>query len=239
MRVTVVGCSPAWPNPGGAQSGYLVEHERGRLLLDCGPGVLPRLLEQERWPSIDAIVISHLHLDHWGDLVPWALGVRFGTGAEAKPPELWLGPGDRTKLLEHAARLASAEMFEQAFAIREHDGNGTFTAAGFEVTPRLVPHYDIHCWALRVSDGDVALGYSADGGPSDALVETARGAGLFLCEATLNGGEPEPRGHLTLEEALAAYGASGAKRLAVVHRPADLPPAPDRERAHDGLVIDL
>ena len=54
MRLTVIGCSPAWPNPGGACSGYLVE---GRLLLDCGPGVLSRLRENGNgWPEVDAIV---------------------------------------------------------------------------------------------------------------------------------------------------------------------------------------
>src|SRR6266516_156281 len=68
MKLEVVGCSPAWPNPGGAQSGYLIEGP-GRLLLDCGPGVLARLREQDSWPEIDAIVITHWHLDHWGDLV--------------------------------------------------------------------------------------------------------------------------------------------------------------------------
>ena len=46
MRVHVVGCSPAWPNPGGAQSGYIVEEEGRRILLDCGPGVLPRLRQR-------------------------------------------------------------------------------------------------------------------------------------------------------------------------------------------------
>ena len=55
MQLTVIGCSPAWPNAGGAQSGYLVEGE-GRLLLDCGPGVLARLREHDgSWPRIDAL----------------------------------------------------------------------------------------------------------------------------------------------------------------------------------------
>ena len=82
MHVHVVGCSPAWPNPGGAQSGYLVEEDGRRLLLDCGPGVLPRLRRLEPWPRLDAIVITHFHLDHWGDLVPWAFGGLFGAGRE-------------------------------------------------------------------------------------------------------------------------------------------------------------
>ncbi len=79
VKLTVVGCSPAWPNPGGAQSGYLLEGP-GRLLLDCGPGVLAKLREREAWPHVDAIAITHWHLDHWGDLVPWVWGSTLGPG---------------------------------------------------------------------------------------------------------------------------------------------------------------
>src|SRR6266540_7396799 len=99
VKLTVVGSSPAWPNPGGAQSGYLVE-DRGRLLLDCGPGVLSRLREQDGWPRIDAIVISHFHLDHWGDLVPWVWGSMFrrSHNGSASRPQLWVPPGGRETL---------------------------------------------------------------------------------------------------------------------------------------------
>ena len=63
MKLTVIGCSPAWPNAGGAQSGYLVEGE-GRLLLDCGPGVLARLRRlDDGWPRVDAVAITHFHAD--------------------------------------------------------------------------------------------------------------------------------------------------------------------------------
>src|SRR5437773_11797784 len=65
VKLTVVGCSPAWPNPGGAQSGYLVEGSE-RVLLDCGPGVLGRLREREPWPTVDAIALTHFHLDQIG-----------------------------------------------------------------------------------------------------------------------------------------------------------------------------
>src|SRR3712207_2194395 len=62
VKLRVVGCSPAWPNPGGAQSGYLVESgDGGRVLLDCGPGVLARLRADEGWPRVDAILITHWH----------------------------------------------------------------------------------------------------------------------------------------------------------------------------------
>ena len=74
MRLTVIGSSPAWPNPGSAHSGYMLEADGSRVLLDCGPGVLGRLREHSTWPEVDAIAITHFHLDHWGDLVPWVWG---------------------------------------------------------------------------------------------------------------------------------------------------------------------
>ena len=94
MKLNVVGCSPAWPNPGGAQSGYLLEGP-GRLLMDCGPGVLARLRSngENGWPQVDAIAITHFHLDHWGDLVPWVWGAMWGFGRDYEKPELWLPPG--------------------------------------------------------------------------------------------------------------------------------------------------
>src|SRR6476619_901882 len=98
VRLTVVGCSPSWPNPGRAQSGYLLESEDGRLLLDCGPGVLSRLREREPWPHVDAVVLTHFHLDHWGDIVAWVFGASFGAGKDIAPPELWVPPGGRATL---------------------------------------------------------------------------------------------------------------------------------------------
>src|SRR5215210_1769705 len=99
VKLTVVGCSPAWPNPGGAQSGYLVETDGKRLLLDCGPGVLARLRSGNGgWPEVDAIVITHFHLDHWGDIVPWVWGRMFGLGRELSRPELWVPPEGAAEL---------------------------------------------------------------------------------------------------------------------------------------------
>src|SRR5215471_11804392 len=109
MRLTVVGSSPAWPNPGGAQSGYLLEGD-GRLLLDCGPGVLGRLREQETWPRIDAIAITHFHLDHFGDLVPWVWGVLHGPGGDIARCELLVPPGGTRALRELGSRLGQEAM---------------------------------------------------------------------------------------------------------------------------------
>ncbi|MBI4172813.1 MAG: MBL fold metallo-hydrolase [Actinobacteria bacterium] len=240
MKLTVVGCSPAWPNPGGAHSGYLVEGP-GRVLLDCGPGVLTRLREREAWPRVDAIVITHFHLDHWGDLVPWVWGSMYGLGHEAPQPELWVPPGGREHLEELGWRLGFPDMFERTFAIREYAEGVSFVAAGLTVTALRLPHYTLQTFGLRVANNRRTLAYSGDAAPSEQLVELARDADLFLCEATLERGEldGEPRGHLSAEEAVAAFEASGARRLLIVHRPAELDLDPELEQAFDGLELEL
>jgi ribonuclease BN (tRNA processing enzyme) len=239
VRLTVVGSSPAWPNPGGAQSGYLVEG-RGRLLLDCGPGVLARLRLTGFWPEVDAIAISHFHLDHWGDLVPWAWGALLGPGAGRPRPELHLPPGGRAYLAGLADRLgAGRDLFERVFELGEYHGNAPLRAAGLMLVPVQVSHYRVETYGFRVSDGSATLAYSADTGPDDALVRLARDADLLLCEATLADGEPEPRGHLSLAEAEAAFAASGARRLLVTHRPEELPIGAGVEIARDGLELDV
>src|SRR5919201_1006764 len=105
VKLTVIGCSPAWPNPGGAHSGYLVENGLGRILLDCGPGVLPRLRDRETWPDLDAIVVTHFHLDHWGDLVPWVWGAMFSPAAAGRRPELWVYRSGSERLCDFGERL--------------------------------------------------------------------------------------------------------------------------------------
>lgn len=238
MRVTVIGCSPAWPNAGGAQSGYLVEQPEGRLLLDCGPGVLARLRANDGgWPRVDAVAITHFHLDHWGDLVPWIFGAAFGPGREVPRPELWLPPGGLERLRDHGERMSFVGQIEDAFEPREYADDVPFDAAGFGVTPHRLDHYSELTFGLRVSNHASSLAYSGDTGPSDNLAELARDADVFLCEATLKEPEPAERGHLSEDEAVAAFEASGAKRLIVIHRPDELPLDPSVERAADGDVL--
>jgi ribonuclease BN (tRNA processing enzyme) len=242
VKLTVVGSSPAWPNPGGAQYGYLLEGP-GRLLLDCGPGVLARLRDVNGgWPFVDSIVITHWHLDHWGDLVPWVWGNMVGPGTGQDKPELWLPPQGRARIRDFGSKLGWEDMFESTFGVRDYEEGMTFhTAAGLDVYAIRLPHYPLRTYGLRVSNGDHTLAYSGDSGPDDRLAEVARDADLFVCEATLLRGELDgsPRGHLSVDEAVVAFEAAGAKRLLLTHRPHELPPPDGYELAYDGLVIEL
>jgi ribonuclease BN (tRNA processing enzyme) len=237
VQLTVIGCSPAWPNAGGAQSGYLVEGD-GRVLLDCGPGVLARLREQDGgWPRVDAVVITHFHLDHWGDLVPWIFGAAFGPGREVPKPELWLPPDGRERLDHFGRQMAFARQIDDVFDVREYVDHEAFSAGGFDIRPVRLDHYSELTFGLRVSNHSSTLAYSGDTGPSAKLVELARDADLFLCEATLREPEPAERGHLSETEALEAFRDSGARRLVIIHRPSELGLDPEIERAADGDVL--
>jgi ribonuclease BN (tRNA processing enzyme) len=241
LKLTVAGCSPAWPNPGGAQSGYLLESGGGRLLLDCGPGVLARLRQREPWPELDAIAITHWHLDHWGDLVPWVWGRMFGPGETTKRPELWIPPGGGEMLETIGSRLGRPDMFSSTFDLHEYVDAERFETAGFEVTPERVLHYELLAFGFRAAANGTVLAYSGDSGPSDALPKLAEEADLFVCEATLLQPNPEggTRGHLAADEAAEAFEAARAKRLLLTHRPSERPLDPAFQQAHDGMEVEL
>jgi ribonuclease BN (tRNA processing enzyme) len=242
VRLTVIGSSPAWPNPGSAHSGYMLEVNGTRLLLDCGPGVLGRLRETERWPHIDGIAITHWHLDHWGDLVPWVWGSFYlSTNGPLPRPALWVQPGGAEYLTDLGQRLGFPDMFERTFQLEEYAPDTPFDVGPLRVTATRVPHYKLQTYAFRAEATGRSLTYSGDSAPSDELVAAARDADLFVCEATLLRGEldGEPRGHLSLDEAVEAFEASGAKRLLVTHRPYELPTPDDLQLAHDGLELDV
>jgi len=243
VKLRIVGCSPAWPNPGGAQSGYLVEDAGGRLLLDCGPGVLARLRDWEDWPRVDAIAITHWHLDHWGDVVPWVWAAQFGPASKLAAPELWVPPEGRDFLSDLGGRLGQPKMFEQAFDVREYEPGRPFESVGMLVTPVRVLHYELEAYGFRVSANGTVLAYSGDSGPNGGLAELAQDADLFVCEATLADGHEEregrPRGHLSAREAESISTSAGVKRLLLTHRPVERPLDERFEQARDGLELEV
>jgi ribonuclease BN (tRNA processing enzyme) len=150
-------------------------------------------------------------------------------------------PGGIETLDSIGDRIGQPGMFSNAFELYEYVDAEPFEAAGFEVTPERVLHYELLAFGFRAAANGTVLAYSGDSGPSDALPKLAADADLFLCEATLLAPNPEggTRGHLAAEEAIAAFEAGGAKRLLLTHRPDERPLEGSLELAHDGLEIEI
>ena len=113
--------------------------------------------------------------------------------------------------------------------------------AGFEVTAVRLPHYTLETYGFRVERDGVTLAYSGDSAPSGRLVELARDADLFVCEATLlarRARRPAARPPLARRGAGRVRRARARSRLLLTHRPAELPTADGLEPAYDGLELD-
>lgn len=226
MRLTVLGRSPASPNPGEACAGYLVEGGGARVLLDIGPGVVSQLVRKHHPDELDAVVISHMHADHMLDLVT----LRYVYPWRARPKEqrlrVVMPPGSADQVLDLARGVGNPRHFEDCFRLSEHDGSSAVTfGGGLSLTPIRTQHY-IPCWGFRAEADGVRLAYTADTGPCGGLEELADSANLLLSEATLRSLDedavaPEPRGHLLPAEAGAAASAGGSRRLMLTHLPAN------------------
>jgi ribonuclease BN (tRNA processing enzyme) len=225
VRITVLGKSPAWQDPDGACSGYLVQGGGQTVLLDCGPGVFAKLRKAIDYTAVDAVVISHLHADHIMDLVTFASGLRYRPWPGEPPrPRLIAPPGAP----EAFARLCSGGFMsdnhiELAFDMTVYDPAQSLKLGGLEVRFRPVPHY-IPANAVEFAENGARFTFSADCGPSPELVSFAAGTDLLLIEATLPAPEPDEddRGHLTPAEAGEHGAKAGARRLVLTHYAVEL-----------------
>jgi ribonuclease BN (tRNA processing enzyme) len=221
VELTVLGKSPAMPDAGGAQSGYLITHAGFTLLLECGGGVFAKLRSAADPLTVDAVLISHLHADHTLDLLPFsfALAHRLGGEHPHRPP-LYAPPGARSALTAFDSSLGMEGQIAEGFALSEYDPSASLELGPFTVCFREVPHF-IRAWACDVRSADGRrLTYGADCGPNDAIVELARDTDTLMLEATegpgphLDGGQ---RGHLTAAEAGELARGAGAGRLLLTH----------------------
>lgn len=223
MRLTVLGRSPARPNPGEACAGYLIEGGGSRLLFDIGPGVVAQLLRRHHPDELDAVIISHMHADHMLDLVTLRYVYPWRRLSADERLRVVLPPGSADQLLDLAKGVGGAKHFEDAFQLSEHDSTTPFRFGSLTVTPRETQHY-IPCWGFRVEADGRRLAYTADTAPCSGLTDLADDADLLLSEATLRSLDedaqpPEPRGHLTPAEAGAVARDGGARRLVLTHLP--------------------
>jgi ribonuclease BN (tRNA processing enzyme) len=224
MRLTVLGGSAAGPNIGQGCAGFLIQGGRTSLVLDLGPGTLLELRRHADFRALDAVVISHLHLDHLLDLFALRFALAYNPIRPRRKTRLVVPPGGLA-WLERAAGVFGGDepgaFFDDVFTIEEFDPGASLTVGS--ATLRFAPtvHY-VPCWAIRLAaenaDGD--LTYTADTGPTANLDLFAKGSAVVLAEAAAGPAPDEPmatRGHLTPTEAGLLAERAGARLLVLTH----------------------
>jgi ribonuclease BN (tRNA processing enzyme) len=231
VRITVLGKSPAWQDVDGACSGYLVEEQGCRLLIDCGNGVFSKLRRFVEYVDVDAVVISHLHADHFLDLVPFAYALTYAPRQQPVPvppwpgtdcpacPDLHVPPGGADVFRRVVGAWGPDDLIDNAFTLREYDPSDELEIGPLRVRFQEVPHFT-ETFAIEITSTESPgrIVYGADCRPTEALPEFANGADLLIVEATL----PRPertgiRGHLTPGEAGEHGRAANAGRLVLTH----------------------
>lgn len=219
MRLTILGTGTARPVGDSAQSGVLVESGETKILFDIGSGVASQVEARMNAADLSALLVGHFHADHWIDIGP--LRYRF-PWAEAAPRPLpvYLPPGGRDKLTHLAAAINERPaFFEAAFAITEYDTDLHIEIGGFVIVPHAVGHY-IPAWSMDITGpGGERVVYAGDMGPSEMVVDLARGADLLILEATLENGafDDARRGHLDTGEAIDHVRRAGVPKGLLVH----------------------
>jgi ribonuclease BN (tRNA processing enzyme) len=189
-------------------------------VLDLGTGALANLRRHADYDRLGAVVISHMHADHFIDLIPLRYALRYGSRRRSSKLRVYLPPGGLAMLRKLVSAFADegGEFLSDVFDLHEYDPSQTLRIDAASVRFALTAHY-IPTFAMRWERDGASVTYSADTAPAGAVTALARETDVFLCEATLRHGEIEPgvRGHLSAAEAATIARDAGVRRLVLTH----------------------
>lgn len=220
MQLTVLGCHGPYPCAGGATSGYLVRNGEKSLLMDCGSGVLGRLMALQDPALLAGVLLTHLHFDHMSDLPV----LRYYLESRGKTLPVYVPEED------HSPQRA---LLEETNAFRVEAYPETLEMAGLQISACPVRH-PVPCRALRLTDGEKTLVYTGDSNVCDALTPFAAGADVLLCDAAFLQHEwKETAPHMCARQAAELARNAKVHRLYLTHLPVRHDPETLRAEAAD------
>lgn len=187
MKLTIVGSGTAAPEAGRVCSGYLVESDGARLLMDCGAGVVHGMARRGLpWRAIDHLLITHFHNDHIGDVPMLLFALKWGVEERrTEPLTVWAPHGIQERLRAMAAAFGD-HVADPGFPvlIREVRPGDAFAVGGLTVRAAATPHTD-RSLAYRLDGAGGALGYTGDTGPSTEVGRFMAGVDILVAECSL------------------------------------------------------
>jgi len=257
MKLVVLGSGTSVPHPRRAAAAFWLETAAGSLLLDCSADA-PHRMAQEKldWTNLDAIWISHLHLDHCAGLAPLLFGIKWAPQIDRRRKPLKIfGCEGITKLLKAIDESNNYKLFQQPFPLEFHEFAPTDEPRQIETLDGIrseiisTPHRH-ESLAIRLTDADgTTLVYSSDTGYSESLAGFARAVDLLILECSFYRDKPTVK-HLELSDAMRIARLVGPQKVLLTHLysewdEVDLESeakklwAGDTVEAYDGLRLNL
>lgn len=223
MQLVVLGSGTSVFHPHRASAGFWLQTNAGSILLDCSADAPHRMAaENLDWINLDAIWISHLHLDHCAGLAQFLFGIKWAKGIEQRQKPLRIfGCQGIEKLLKAIDESHSYKLFEQPFAIEIHEIEPSDTVTQINLLPGLqietvsTPHR-AESLAIRLTESGATMVYTSDTGYSEDLAQFARDADLLILECSFYRDKPTPK-HLELEEAMRIAKLAAPAKLMLTH----------------------
>jgi ribonuclease BN (tRNA processing enzyme) len=232
MKVTVIGCSGSFAGPDSAASCYLLEApdpvDPGRIwrvLLDLGSGALGALQRHVDPLTVDAVLISHLHADHFFDISGYYVMRKYHPrGPQARIPVH--GPRGTKSRVARAYGLPLDPGMNDEFDFKRLRKT-PLEIGPFTITARRVDH-PVEAYGFRVEHDGKVLAYSGDTALCPSLCELAADADVLLAEAAFRDDTDNPPGiHMTGSEAASLARDARVRHLVLTH----IPPWHDKEHA--------
>ena len=223
MKLTILGSTAGAPSRTNPASGYLVEQGDTTIWMDAGTGTFMELADRVDPGSLDAVVISHVHVDHCSDIFGLYGYLAYGPGGHV-PVKVFIPEGGAAHMAAFA-RATGEHIFNNVLDFEEVAAGSTANVGSVDVRFGEAVH-PVPAVVMRLDAGGESLVYSGDTGPGGDLVEMAEGCSLLLCEASIQGARTDQTYpyHLTAVEAGETATRSGSEELVLTHIGAVLDP---------------
>jgi ribonuclease BN (tRNA processing enzyme) len=221
MRVIVLGSGTAVPHPRRAASAHWLETNNGSLLLDASSAVVHRMAQENLdWAGLDAIWISHFHLDHIGGLAPFLFGTKHAPQTQSRrKPLMIFGPQGLKKLVHAFDEANNYRLFKQPFTVEIRE---VLPHAEFEILHGLkaqtfpTPHTSESLAIRLTEESGASMAYTSDTGYAESLADFSRRVELLMMECSFRQDKPRDT-HLELADAMLLAARAEPRRVLLTH----------------------